>query len=79
MVYVAGFITLGFGALLIIGAKRNWSILVDPPKTAALFYSQSLLRLLFDLDPPAMKWLTIIRGTVLIIVATIIMFAHAVA
>jgi hypothetical protein len=79
MIYVAGFIVLAFGALLVIGAKRNLSILVDPPKSAALFYSQSLLRLLFDLDPPAMKRLTIIQGAVLTIVATIIMVGHAVA
>jgi len=48
MVYVAGFITLGFGALLIIGAKRNWSITSAPERVSIARAIPQVPRLSFD-------------------------------
>ena len=57
------------GALVIIGARKRWSFLVDPPESWWWFYSQSLLKKLFGTR--GIVLLCYIAGAVGIIVTSV--------
>jgi hypothetical protein len=39
-----GLLGIGAGAILVIGARRGWRWLVDPPEGLCLLYSQSFIK-----------------------------------
>ena len=39
-----GLLGIGVGAILVVGARRGWRWLVDPPEGLCLLYSQSFIK-----------------------------------
>ena len=58
------------GILVIIGAKKRWSFLVDPPESWWWFYSQSLLRKVFGVKGTV--FLCYLGGTICLIVSSVL-------
>jgi hypothetical protein len=51
---LSGILTLFLGGLLLLGVKRKWRWLVDPPEDWAPFYSQAFLKENFGPKAPRM-------------------------
>ena len=69
---IIGIAIIILGILFVYGGIREWKGLVDPPKAAAFFYSQSPLRCLFPVE--VMKWITIAQGLACIMAGAAFIF-----
>jgi len=67
-------VTLLFAVLFIVGGKKRWKWLVDPPEEWALFYSQSLLKILVGKD--LLRGVTIFEGWFLVVLSLYILIFY---
>jgi hypothetical protein len=69
MVLVLNAAAVLIGLSLIVGARRRWRWLVDPPTYLSPYYSQALLKVVFGAT--ALRILTYIVGAAIVVVSMI--------